>query len=99
MNDTEAVHQVFAELPCRDQLRQIPVCRRNNAHVDAGGVPIGPDRLDLAVFKEAQQHGLHAQTHLADLIEKNGAPVRYLELAGLVTVRSGKTALHMSEEL
>ena len=57
------------------------------------------DLLQLAGLEEAQQQPLHAQRHLADLVEKDRALVGELELAGLVAVGAGEAALDVTEQL
>ena len=42
---------------------------------------------------------LHAQAHLADLVEEDRAPVRGLQLARLVAVGAGEAALDVAEQL
>ena len=57
------------------------------------------DLLNFAGLEEPEEETLHAQRHLADLVEKDGSVVRHLEFAGLVAIRTGETALHVSEKL
>ncbi len=42
------------------------------------------DPLDLALLEHAQQLGLQARAHLADLVEEDGAAVGRLEAADLL---------------
>ena len=59
----------------------------------------GADRLDFAGFEEAEEERLHAQAHLADFVEEEGAAVGHLQLAAFVAVGAGEAALDVSEEL
>ena len=55
------------------------------------------DALNFSFFQNAQQLGLHGERHVADLVEKKGAMIRLLELAGVPRDCSGEGALFMSE--
>ena len=63
------------------------------------GHPLGADLLDFAGLEEAQQQALHAQRHLPDFVEEDGAVVGHLELAGLVAIGAREAALHVPEQL
>ncbi len=78
---------------------QVPVRRRHHAHVGRLGHPLGADLLDFAGLEEPEQETLHAQRHLADFVEEDGAVVGHLELAGLVAVGAGEAALDVPEQL
>jgi hypothetical protein len=99
MDDVEAIEQIFAELPLIDQMPQVTVGGGNDPDVGDGAGPLGPDLLQLARFQEAEEKTLHAQRHLADLVEEHGALVCQLELARLVAIGAGEAPLHMAEEL
>ena len=60
---------------------------------------VGADLLQFTGFEESEQHALHAQRHLADLVEEDGAAIAHFELAGLVTVGAREAALHVAEQL
>jgi hypothetical protein len=47
----------------------------------------------------SQQQRLHAQPHVADLVEKDRAAVRLFERADLVPIGAGEAPLHVPEEL
>ena len=53
-----------------------------------GSVP--PYPLEPAVLKHPQELGLHAQRHLADLVQEQRASLRQLEPALLLAVGPGK---------
>ena len=99
MDDVEPVEEVLTELPEGNQLAQVPVGRRDNAHVGPADNAVGADLLKLAGLEEPQQQSLHPQRHLADFVEKDRAGVGDLELAGLVAIGAGEAALHVAEQL
>ncbi len=55
--------------------------------------------LQLAALHKAQQLGLQRQRHLADLVEKQCAPVGGLDAAHAALHRAGKGPAGMAEEL
>jgi hypothetical protein len=61
--------------------------------------PIGADAMNVAVLEEAQEQRLHAQAHLADLVEEDRAAVRLLEEPRLVAIGAGEAAAHVTEQL
>ena len=99
VNHVEAEEQILAEEALRDQLPEIPVGGRDDAHVGGVSHLLGADLLELPGLEESQQQPLHARRHLPDLVEEDGAVARHLELAGLVAVRTGEAALHVPEQL
>ncbi len=99
VNDVQPVEQVLAERALGDHVAQVAVGRGDDAHVDAAHRAIGADLLQLAGLQEPQQQALHAQRHLADFVEEDGAAVGHLELALLVAIGAGEAALHVAEEL
>jgi hypothetical protein len=99
MNDSQAIHQILAELARGNQFRQVSVRRSDNADVNTRAVPIGAHGLDLARLEEPKQHRLHPQAHFPYFIEKNGPAMGRLQLAHLVPVRPGKTAFDVSKQL
>ena len=99
MHDLDAIHQVFAERPRRDHLRQIAVGGGNDANIDAGRRRIRADRLNIAVLEEPEQQRLHAQAHLPDFVEEHRATVGQLQLADFVAMRAGEAALHVPKQL
>ena len=66
--------------PAAHQRLQIAVRRHHNAHIHRDRLAAA-DALHLALLQHAQQLGLHRQRHIADLIEKQRAAMRLLELA------------------
>ncbi len=99
MNDVETVEQVFAELPLADPLAEVAVGRGDDADVQLDRGVVGADFLQLAGLEEPEQHALHPQGHLADLVQEDRAAVAHFELAGLVPVGAGEAALDVTEQL
>ena len=81
--------KIAAESSRFDQLLQIAMRGHHHAHVDGRGL-VRADALHFALFKHAQQLGLHGERHVADLVEKKRAAVRLLELAGVPLRRAGE---------
>ena len=77
---------------------EIAVRRGDHAHVDAFGAAAA-DLLDLALLQRAQDLGLGAQAHVADLVEEQRAAVGLRELAGAGLDRARVAALHRAEQL
>jgi len=90
VHDVEPVHEVFAELACGQGGGQVLVGGRDDPHVEVHSGPVGAHRLDLAVFEEPQEHGLHPEAHLGDFVEEDRAVVRLLQQAHLVAERVGE---------
>ena len=70
----------------------------DHAHIDADR-RAAADALERVPFEHAQQFGLRAERHLADLVEKDGAVVGRLELADLLLGRAGERAFFVAEQL
>ncbi len=97
MHDVEAVVQILAEVPAHDELLQIAMRRRDDAHVD--GVRFGAaHRAHLVLLQHAQQLHLQTHRHVADLIEQQRAAVGRLEQAAVLANRAGEGALHVAEQ-
>ena len=60
---------------------------------------VGADLLQLTGLEEPEQQALHAQRHLADLVEEDRAAIGDFELAGLVPIGAREAALHVAEQL
>jgi hypothetical protein len=99
MNDLDPVIEVFPELAFPDHVVQVAVGRGDDPNVDVGGGGLGSHATNLARFEKPEQQGLHARTHVPDLVEKDGALVGELEGADLVAIGSRKAAPHMPEQL
>ena len=99
MNHVQPVEQIFAERALGDHVAQIAVRRGNHPHVHDPAAAVRADFLQLAGLEEPQQQSLHAQRHLADLVEKHRAVMRELELARLVAIGAREAAADVSEQL
>ena len=60
---------------------------------------VPPTRSNRVLLERAQNLRLQRQRQVADLVEKQRAAVRQLELAGLARHRAGEGALLVAEEL
>ena len=97
-NGIEAEQQVFAKLPGLAGSLEIGICGGDEAHIN----PLGTRRshaLDFSRLQHAQQLGLLAHGHVADLVQKNRAPIRQFEASDAVGAGIRKSALHVAEEL
>jgi hypothetical protein len=87
--DIEAVEEIRPEPTGFDLRLQIPVGRRDEAHVDT-------DRLTAAhpfeflLLQHPQQPGLALRRQFPDLVQKQGAVVRQLEATHPPLQRGGK---------
>ena len=79
-DDVQPPEEIGAEAPVRDLALEVAVGRGQDAHVDLVRRLLA-DGVELAVLDEAQQLGLHAELHLADLVEEDRAAVGLREAA------------------
>ncbi|MNS71991.1 hypothetical protein D3C72_1053870 [compost metagenome] len=94
----DAVVQVVAETPVFDQLGQVLVGGRKDAHVHrffAGRA----NRAHRFLLDSTQQLHLHLQRQLGHFIQEQRAAVRGLEQPRLVGMGAGEAALAVAEEL
>ncbi len=94
----EAEVQVLAEAAGGDLCRQVAVRGGEDAHVDAHRAAAA-EAVDLALLDGAQQLGLQAGVHLADLVEQQRAAVGRLELAEAAGDGAAERALLVAEQL
>src|SRR5437667_4629836 len=97
-NDVQAVKEILLKFALGDHLAEIAVRGRDDAHVDAFG-PFRPERLELALLKDAQQLRLQRGAHRSDLVEKDRSTVGERELALLGAGGAGERAADVAEEL
>jgi hypothetical protein len=97
LDDLEPVVEILPEGAARDTLGEVPVGRRQDAHVDPSVLGLA-DPADLPLLEGAQQLHLHARRDLPDLVEKKGPHVGRLEQARPVMGRAGERAPGVSEE-
>ena len=95
----QPVEQVLAELARRHGLHEVAVCGRDDTDVGAAAVRGSSHRLYLAGLEEPQQERLHAKAHFAHFIKENSAAVSLAQEPGIVAIRPGEAASHMTEEL
>ena len=74
----QTVIEIATEAPLGDLLFEIAVRRRDHADVDAN-VLSPADPLERFLLEKAQQLRLQRGYHLADLVEKDGAPISRLQ--------------------
>ncbi len=74
-NDVEAVVEVLTEGPGADLLLDVPVGRRQDAHVD-GDLVARPDAAHLAFLEDAKQLHLERRGQLTDLVEEDRPALR-----------------------
>ena len=78
--DEDAVEQVLPEFSVAHERLEIVMSGDDHPHIH-GNRAVAADALDFTLLKHAQQFRLHGERHVADLIEKDGAVLRLLELA------------------
>ena len=96
--DVEPVEQVFAEPAQGHRLGEIQVGGGDHAAVGLDRVGAA-DAFEPPILEHPQQLGLHAQRHLADLVEKERAPLRQLEPPFLLAVGAGERPALVTEQL
>src|SRR3546814_1289307 len=79
-DDVQAEEEILAEIAVLDRLVEIAVRRGEQADVHLDWLRPA-DAVDLAFLDRAQQFGLQAGVHLADLVEQQGAAVGLPEFA------------------
>src|SRR5262249_44061724 len=82
-DDLQPEEEVAAELAFADSFFQRRVGSRDDADIDADR-HTAADALEGMAFEDAQELGLGADVHLADLVEEDRAVVGGLELADLL---------------
>src|SRR4051812_21259678 len=76
----QAVIKVTAEAAFIARFVQIDLARRDRPQ-SARGAPVGAEALDRALLQHAQELALCREWHAADLVKKQRAAARMLELA------------------
>ena len=71
--------------------------RSQHANIDRG-LTLAAQATQLAVFQNAQQFGLRADRHLANLVEQQGTALGQLEAADAALERPGERAFLMAED-
>ena len=98
VDHVEPVEQILPHGAIADGLLEVAVGGGDqpDVHFDRLGAA---DPVDLAFLDDPQKLGLEMRVHLADLIEKQGAAIGFLEFADPPRHRSGKSALLVAEKL
>src|SRR5439155_15760044 len=97
-NDIQAIIQVLAKRSLAHHFRKIAVSRSDKAQVERFR-PISANRRHGALLYGTQQLCLHVESHVANLIEKEGSPVGLLKRPGAGTDCSRERPLHVPEQL
>ncbi len=94
----QPMQQGGSERALAEASAEVPVCRRDQPDVDRDLIG-RPDALDRCVLQRAQQHGLHLDRDLADLVEEQRAPGGPLEVSAVAVEGPGEGPPLMAEEL
>jgi hypothetical protein len=70
LNDVEAEVQILTKNAGVDALTQIPIGCSDKPNVGSASHTIDADRLNFSGFSKPQEHRLHSQAHLAELVQK-----------------------------
>src|SRR5262249_10035311 len=87
-HDVQAIVEILTERALFERFPQIDVRGSNYPHVNRADL-VAAETLELTLLKDPEQLDLNRSRNVADFIQKGGARVRLLELAGLTDVRSG----------
>src|SRR5688572_3667735 len=98
VDDVEPVVEVLAEGLVGNVIEKPPVRGGDHADVHGRKHAVGADTLDLARLEEAEEKGLHAQAHFADLVHEDRAAMGGFEPASLVAMCIGEAALDMTKQ-
>ncbi len=93
----EAVIEVAAQFALGDGFFGNLVGGGNNAHVDRG-FDFASESAQLAIFEDAQQLGLRADRHFADLVEKQRAAFGEFKAADATLESSGESSLFVTKD-
>ena len=96
-DDVEAVVKVLSEQTRPPGLFKIPMGRREDSHVRLEG-GVRSQSLKLLLLKDSEELDLSARGEVADLIEKDRAPIGLLKPADPSLEGSCESALLMSKE-
>src|SRR5205085_9902285 len=96
VEDVEPVIEVIAKFAFGDGLFRDFVGRGQHPDV-YGCLDLASQAAQLAVFLDAQEFGLRAHGHLANLVELQSALFGPLEATGAALLPAGKGAVLMSE--
>ena len=97
LDHVDPVIKVLAEAARRDQLAEVPVGRRQDAHVHRL-LALVADRARGLLLDEAQELHLHDEGQVRDLVEEERAAFRGLHQAQLVGDGAREAAAPVAEE-
>ena len=97
-NHVEPIVQVLTKSSFFDPLFQRLVGGRHHANVYMNGNVL-THAPDFPLLQNAQEPALEHRRHRADLIEKDGAPIGFLEQTLLIIDRAGERAAAMAKKL
>ena len=97
-DDVQPVEQVFPETPLLHRGSQVPVRRRDHAHVGLE-IAAAADLLELVVLQDVEQLYLQRRGDFPYLVEEDGPPGGRLEAPDLVGHGAGEGAAHVPEQL
>ena len=95
----QPVKQIQPELSAADIVLKVLVRGGDKAYIDGDGLAPADARY-FALLQDAQQHALHIQRHLGDLVQKQRSAVGLLEFALRAgTARPGERSADIAEQL
>ena len=97
LSASNSVVKVLAKITVLDVLLQISIGRTDESNVGFPGI-IGPQSNNLTRFQNAEQAGLHAHRHVADLIQEQRPLVGVLKNTFAITFGPGVRTAHMPKE-
>src|SRR5688572_239203 len=95
--DIQTVIQVHSKAALHNFALQVPVGRRNHAHICSNG-PVSTNPLEFLFLKYPQQSDLHLDGQFTDLIQKDRSAVCCLETSETLLQGACKSALFMAEQ-
>src|SRR5439155_16972038 len=98
VDDFEPVIQVFAEAALANELFEILMSGRDNAHVHLERLA-GADALESLFLQHAEQLGLDFKRNIANFVQEEGAPIRQFESPNLVFMRARESSLDVAKQL
>ena len=97
-HDVYPVIEIFAKQAFFDQTLEIVVRRGDDTDIRAHGGATADGHV-FALLQDAKQPRLGVDRHVADLVEKQGAPLGLVETAEMAVGGAGKGALLVPEQL
>jgi hypothetical protein len=89
--------QIAAELALIDGRAQVPVCRRDNAHIHRNRT-LAANTIDRFFFNGPQEFALDRQRQFTNLIEENGPHGSQFELAQTAIARARESPALMTKQ-